>query len=83
MYDYGNKQSYDRLDCFPDKFEQCPTCMKVFKLLAACFNFPTSIQTCDNVHGQMYDHVDGALDDVIINLECLSLTIVELLRNCS
>ena len=32
LYDDNNKQTYDRVDWFPDKFEQRPTCMKVFKL---------------------------------------------------
>lgn len=36
---------YDRVNCFPNKFEQHPTCMKVFKLLAAGFIFPKSVQT--------------------------------------
>ena len=44
LYDNANKQMYDRVDCFPDKFEQSPTCMEVLKLLAAC-SFPTSVQT--------------------------------------
>ena len=45
LYDDANKQMYDCVDCFSDKFEQRPTCMKVFRFLAACFIFPTSVQT--------------------------------------
>lgn len=61
LHDDANGQTYDRVKCIPNKFLSTFNMHKLFNHLAACFIFATGVKTFDDLHGQMYDHVDQPL----------------------